>query len=152
MVIIMNKRFLLFLVVAIILGTFIGHYFYNETNAKSVFADDDFIFLQQGVYTNKENMEENTKRIDPKVVVEEDNKFYVYVGITKEKKNAQKLKKFYEKMGYDIYEKSIPVVSSEFKNNLEQFDMLLAKTTKEEEIITINEVILANYEQTLQKN
>lgn len=148
----MNKRFLFFLVVTIALGTFVGQYFYNETNAKSVFADNDFIFLQQGVYTNKENMEENTKRMDPKVVIEEDNKFYVYVGITKLEKNAQKLKKIYEEKGYDIYEKNIPITSSEFINNLEQFDALLSKTKKEEEIMSINEVILANYEQTIQKN
>lgn len=152
LVIIMNKKFLFSLVVAISLGTVVGKYCYDETAAKTVFHEDDLIFLQQGVYTDKENMEENTKRIDPKVVVHEDHKYYVYVGITKKQKNAEKLKKIYEKKGYDIYEKKQSTSSEEFKNNLEQFDLLLDKAEKEEELISINEVILANYEQTLQKS
>jgi len=152
LVIIMNKKFLFAFICAIALGTIVGKYFYNETSAKTVFLEDDIIFLQQGVYTNKKNMEENIKRIDPKVVVEDGNKFYVYVGITKNKKNAQKIKAIYEKKGYDIYEKNLSVTGEEFKNNLEQFDLLLEKASKEEEIMTINEVVLANYEQTLQKS
>ena len=99
----MNKKFLFSLVVAIALGTVVGRYFYNETSAKTVFGEDELIFLQQGVYTDKKNMEENIKRIDPKVVVKEQDKYYVYVGITKSKKNAEKIKKVYEKKGYDIY-------------------------------------------------
>lgn len=151
-VMIMNKKFLFSLVVAIGLGTFVGKYFYDETNAKSVFKEEEVIFLQQGVYTDKVNMEENTKRIDPKVVVKEKDKYYVYVGITKKKENAKKIKNIYEQLGYDIYEKNQSIFSTEFKNNLEQFDLLLEKTKKEEEIQTINEVILANYEQSLQKS
>ena len=46
----------------------------------------------------------------------------------------------------------MPNESSEFKSNLEQFDLLLTKTTKEEDLMSINEVVLANYEQTLQKS
>ena len=148
----MNKKFLFSLVVAIALGTVVGRYFYNETSAKTVFGEDELIFLQQGVYTDKKNMEENIKRIDPKVVVKEQDKYYVYVGITKSKKNAEKIKQVYEKKGYDIYEKMMQNESSEFKSNLEQFDLLLTKTTKEEELMSINEVVLANYEQTLQKS
>ncbi len=148
----MNKKFLFSLVVAILLGTAVGKYFYNETSAKTVFQEDEIIFLQQGVYTDKNNMEENIKRIDPKVVVHNEDKYYVYVGITKNQKNAQKIKDIYDKKGYDIYEKVLSVSSEEFKNNVEQFDLLLEKATKEEEIMTINEVILANYEQTLQKS
>lgn len=148
----MNKKFLFSLVVAIALGTVVGKYFYNETNAQTVFKEGEIIFLQQGVYTDKKNMEENIKRIDPKVIVEEDDKFYVYVGITKSKKNAEKIKALYEKKGYDIYEKNIAVSNEEFKNNLEQFDLLLNRAEKEEEITPINEVILANYEQILQKS
>lgn len=149
---IMNKKFLFSLAVAILLGTVVGKYFYKENNTKTVFHENDIIFLQQGVYTDKKNMEDNIKRIDPKIVVEEQDKYYVYVGITKNQKNADKIKEIYEKKGYDIYEKKIPISNEEFKNNLEQFDLLLDKTTKEEELISINEVILANYEQTLQKS
>jgi len=140
------------LVVAIALGTFTGKYFYDETSAKSVFQEDECIFLQQGVYTDRKNMEENTRRIDPKVVVKERNRYYVYVGITKSEENAKKLKKIYSQQGYDIYEKNISISSLEFKNNLEQFDLLLGKAKRVEEIQSINEVILANYEQILQKS
>lgn len=140
------------LLLAVSLGTVVGKYFYQETNAKTVFQDEKLIFLQQGVYTNKENMEENSRRIDPKIVVEENEKYYVYVGITGDEKNAQKLKEIYQNQGYEIYEKKVDVSNQEFKSNLDQFDLLLSKTNKEEELLSINEVILANYEQILQKS
>ena len=123
LVIIMNKRFLIFLFLAIVLGTITGKYVYGKENTEDVFQEGELIFLQQGVYTNKENMQENSKRIDPKIVVKEDDKYYVYVGITGKEENAKKLKELYEKMGGPIYQKKLNVSNLEFKNNLQQFDL-----------------------------
>ncbi len=145
------RRFFIVLVTAVILGTFLGRYMEQKVNMQSVFQEENFIFLQQGVYTNKEHMEENSRKLDPKLVVFEDGKYYVYVGITKEKENAVKLEKIYEKKGYPVIERTGTVSNLEFENNLEQFDLLLKQTKKEEEILSINEVILSSYEQSLQK-
>lgn len=146
------KKTLLLGLVAIILGLIVGHFLHDNTSIVDVFKEgNSYYFLQEGVYQSKQTMEENTKKLTPKTVDYVDGKYYVYLGITRNKENADKIKKIYEKKGYPIYIKEQNLVSEEFLNNLSQFDMLIENTKEEEEILTIEEVILSNYEQIMQK-
>ena len=97
-------------------------------------------------------MEENIKNMDLKVVDELDNKYYVYLGITKDESIAKKLKEIYESQGYQIYIKEVSLSNEEFNNNVTQFDLLINATTSEKEILTIEKVVLANYEEIIKKN
>ena len=103
---------------------------------------DIYYFLEEGVYVNQEGI---PNHLTPKVVNYEDNRYYVYVGITKEKEVAEKIKEIYKEKGYlvSIKEKIIP--SREFLENVSQFDLLVENAKTEEEILKIEEVILANY-------
>ena len=38
-------------------------------------------------------MEENTQNISPKIINYDNNKYYVYIGITKDEENAKKIKR-----------------------------------------------------------
>ena len=69
------------------------------------------------------------------------------MGITKNYNNAKKIKKMYNDKGYNIYQKEKNIKSDEFLNNVEQFDVLVENTKKEQDISTIQEVILSNYEE-----
>ena len=109
----------------------------------------NIIFLQEGIYSNEKNMLENTKELDSKLVINENNKYYVYLGITKEEKIAQKIKNIYQNKGYSLYIKEINISNEEFYNNVTQFDLLINNTNKENEILTIEEVVLANYEEII---
>ena len=42
--------------------------------------------------------------------------------------------------------------NEEFNNNVTQFDLLINATTSEKEILTIEKVVLANYEEIIKKN
>ena len=42
--------------------------------------------------------------------------------------------------------------NQEFVNSLEQFDVLMANTDKEEDIISVNEAILSSYEEIILGN
>lgn len=53
----------------------------------------------------------------------------------------------YNDKGYNIYQKEKNIKSDEFLNNVEQFDVLVENTKKEQDISTIQEVILSNYEE-----
>lgn len=103
-------------------------------------------FLEEGVYSTKESLESNTKDINPKLVIQDDNKYHVYVGITSNFDNASKIKKMYKDKGYSIYEKEIEVDNSEFTSNISQFDILLESSKNDSDISTIEEVVLSNYE------
>lgn len=111
-----------------------------------------YYFIQEGVYSSKEIMSENTKDILIKTVDVLNNKQYVYLGITRDSNNAKKIKAIYEKKGYQIYIKEQNLSNEEFYNNVTQFDLLINGTNKESEILTIEEVVLANYEELIKKD
>ena len=110
-----------------------------------------YYFLQEGVYSNKENLQNNLKKLNNKVIDYKNNKYYVYIGITKDLEVANKLKEIYNQKGIKIYQKKKDIKSEEFSANVEQFDLLIKETKEEEQILTIEEVVLANYEEIIKK-
>lgn len=108
---------------------------------------EQLYFLQQGVYSSIDSMKENTSSLAYYIYNEEDGKYYVYVGITKDKNNLEKLKGFYQNKGYDIYIKSIEISNQEFLEVFNQYEQLLQKTTNESAISAIESSVLAKYEE-----
>lgn len=138
-----------FLGLGILLGTKIYH---AKDSISNVFSEGTiYYFLQEGVYTSKEIMEENTKDINIKAIDYKNDKYYVFVGITKEEMIAKKIKTLYENDGYQIYIKEMKFSNEEFNHNVEQFDLLINSATNKNEILTIEEVVLANYEEIIKK-
>lgn len=150
----MKKTFLLS-IVFIILGASIGILFREKYQEQilNVFSEGKiYYFLQEGIYSSKEIMTENTKDLDVKLINEENNKYYVYLGITRSEENAKKIKEIYKNKGYQLYIKEINLSNEEFFNNVTQFDLLIENSETEEEILTIEEVVLANYEEIIKKS
>ena len=116
----MKKTFLLS-IFFISLGTIFGSFLHNnyEVNLLSSFNEGkQYYFIQEGVYSNEEIMLENTKDIEVKLINEENNKYYVYLGITKDEENAKKIKEIYTNKGYQIYIKEVSLANEEFYNNV----------------------------------
>ena len=135
----MKKTFLLS-IFFITLGTILGIFLRNsyKDNLLGAFGEGKiYYFLQEGVYSNKDIMTENTKDLNIKLVNEENGKYYVYLGITRDEENVKKIKEIYNTKGYQLYIKEINLSNEEFYNNVTQFDLLIKNTTKEEEILTI---------------
>lgn len=149
----MKKTFLLS-IIFIALGTSLGIFLRSnyQDNLISAFSEGKiYYFLQEGIYSNKEIMNENTKDLDVKLINEEGGKYYVYLGITRDEQNAKKIKEIYKNRGYQLYIKEINLSNEEFFNNVTQFDLLIKNTDNDEEILTIEEVVLANYEEIIKK-
>lgn len=142
------KKTLIFMTIAILLGGFSGKLLFSEyENTSYVFKEGKKLyFLQEGVYSSKESLDSNTKEINPKLVITNNDKYYVYVGITGSSNNASKIKQLYNEKGYSIYEKEMKVNNLEFINNIDQFDILLDNASSDQDISTIQEVVLSNYE------
>ena len=136
-------------VLSIILGGICGKFLYQKyEDASFVFNAEDIVyFLQEGVYSSYDSLERNIKDINPKLVVKDNGKYYVYVGISKSKEGAEKIQKIYANKGYSIYQKEIEVEDTAFLANLEQYDILLESAKTEDDILTIAEVVLSNYEE-----
>lgn len=148
------KKTILISLIFIFLGGALGFILTKnyQNNIMGVFNENKtYYFLQEGVYSNYNIMNENTKNLTAKLINEEDGKYYVYLGITRDFENAKKIKDIYSEMGYQIYLKEIGLSDEEFLNNVEQFDLLIKNTDKKNEILTIEEVVLANYEEIIKK-
>ena len=133
----------------ILLGYYLGTFIFNEHNINKYKNQEKYYFLQEGVYSNKENLQTNLNSLNNKIVDKKNNKYYVYVGITKDLEVAEKIMKIYESDGYNIYIKEKYLSSEEFKNNVEQFDILIKDNSDISNILTIEEVVLANYEEII---
>ena len=57
--------------------------------------------------------------------------------------------KIYEDDGYNIYIKEKYLSNEEFYNNVTQFDLLIKDSNDTSNILTIEEVVLANYEEII---
>ena len=146
------KKKIFYSIIILITGIIVGRNIYLSKSMQTFSNKDIYYFIQEGVYSSKSIMEENIKNMDLKVVDELDNKYYVYLGITKDESIAKRLKEIYESQGYQIYIKEVYLSNEEFNNNVTQFDLLINATTSEKEILTIEKVVLANYEEIIKKN
>ena len=149
------KKTLKISIFSIALGTIAGiilNNTYKEKLSNSFLNEEKtYYFIQEGVYSSTSSMQENTKDLLVKTVDSKNDKQYVYLGITRDEKNAKKLKEIYENKGYQIYIKEQNLSNEEFYNNVTQFDILINSTNKESEILTIEEVVLANYEELIKR-
>lgn len=152
-VMVMNKKIILSVVFTMLLGIATAKVVYSKTiSSYDKKSNNTVYFLQLGVYTNKNSMQLDTKSIENKIVTQENDKYYVYVGISKSKKNLEKISKLYKNDGYSLYIKEMSVLNNEFLVNLEQFDKLIESAKTNEEINTINMVILSSYEEIVIKS
>ena len=144
------RKTILCMLIAVLLGSICGNIIYKKYDTSKKIAKDyqEVYFLEEGVYNSKESLTNNTKDLNPKLVINKDNKYYVYVGITKDLYNASKIKKLYNKQGYKIYNKIKKVSNKQFIDNVNQFDMLMMNANNSD-IFTIEKVILSNYEELI---
>ena len=112
----------------IIIGFLLGQFLFGEKIEliKSLQKKDTYYFLEEGIY-------------------------YAYIGITRDKEVLEKLKSIYKGKNIDVNVKEINLESQEFKNNVEQFDLLIKQTNDVSQILTIEEVVIANYEEIIKK-
>lgn len=128
-------------------GLVVGNNLYNKVDLSSiqVFNEkDNYYLLQEGIYSTKEAMQSETRDLT-KVYEEKNGKYYVYVGITSNKDNAEKIENIYKDLGFNIKINEINLTDEEFINNMKQLDILIDNTNNKDEILTIEEVVLSNF-------
>lgn len=75
-----------------------------------------------------------------------------YLAITKDIEVVERLQEIYQsqKVKVSVVEKNLS--SKELNNNINQFDSLIKSSEKIEDILTIEKVVLANYQKIRSKN
>ena len=77
------------------------------------------------------------------------NKFYLYLGISLEKENLDKVQTYYDQEDKTTYIKALTFTDNTFINHLSQWDVLLSNASSKEELLAICKVVLADYEETV---
>lgn len=149
----MYKRFIFSLIIAIVSGALLGHTLFEKfkEEEQTVFNDmSPIYFLREGVYDNLEYALTSANKFDTKIIVKEKAKYYLYLAISKSEDNLASIKKIYNDKNLVVETKNIS--NESFLTALEQMENLFKKASSDEEKLTIEKVILANYEELVLKN
>lgn len=131
-----------------LMSKFILDQYDNTTNEiKTSLTKDTVYFYQQGVYSSKESMEENVNNVQYYIYNIDDNKYYVYIGMTAKEENKEKLQEYFKNIGYETYIKEYEITDQQFLEVLQQYDLMLEKTDDSNTISAICSQVLAKYEE-----
>ena len=147
------KKYLVTFSMALIIGFFLANFFikqYDDYQGIKVSSTGNTLyFIQYGVFSSLDSMEENTISLQNYVYNEEDNLYYVYVGITSLEENAEKIVEFYKNNGYDAIIKEFDIVNEEFVESLKTYDDVLKNTEDETAIASVINQVLIKYEEVV---
>ena len=145
----MKMNFIIPIICICLLSFLAADLVYQKYLETTSLYEGNVYFLQQGVYTDKSNIKNISANY---ITVEEENKYYTYLGMTMDKELAEKIKEIYEKKEVPVNIKLENITNQEFLNELGKYDVLLKNTEEFSQIENILETILSTYEETLRDN
>src|SRR5699024_3938124 len=114
----------------------------NEEIIASTFKEKNIYFLQIGAFREYKSVDIFSKTLPNYLVSEEDDLYIIYVGITMDKANLDKLINLYNKKGFSTFTKVKTIKNTKFLNMLEKYDALLSESEDYDMIININKQVL----------
>lgn len=145
----MKYKFLIPIALSIVIGLFFGKVFFDNYKSSSltVFDEKDKVYmLQIGVYSSEEKMASSFENYDKFLYIEKDDGIHLYVGITKDKEIASRIKDYYEKKGYSIYIKESILDNQSFLSILGEYDKIIG-ITGDNDLKGIEEIVISNYKE-----
>jgi len=147
------KKYLFTFFVALIVGFFLFSFFINQyddyTGIKVSSNGNELYFIQYGVFSTLESMEQETINLENYVYNINENMYYVYVGITSIGDNANKIVEYYKNLGYETIIKKYSINNSKFIEELNNFDTILSKTSDKTAIASLINQVLIKYEEVV---
>ena len=147
------KKYFKAIFVSLIIGFFLSYFFltqYKDFKGITVSNEgDEYYFLSNGEYSSKEEMEQSGVNLENSVYRKDGVNYYMYVGITKNKDNAEKMKNYYASKNINVEIKDFYISSNAFKEAIDNLDNILINSNDE---IVITEIInqgLNKYEEII---
>lgn len=148
----MKIKFLIPIIFSIVIGFLLGQVFFSEYNNESLTAFNEgetVYFIQLGVYQNINNIKENLSNYEEFLIELEKDGYHVYAGITKIKKQAERIKVYYESLGNNVYIKERKLTNNPFLNILDEYDKITTIASNDDDLISIERIVLSNYEEMI---
>ena len=108
--------------IAIVLGFISAQIVYSTYRNNLSSSSYNAYLLQIASFENVDSISSDMKDNADYLIVNENNMYNVYVGITTDLSNANKIKNIYEKKDIEVYIKPTVINNIEFVSNLEQYD------------------------------
>ncbi len=147
------KKYLLIIMVSLIVGFLLSNYVlrqYDEYQGIKVYNNGEMLyFIEYGVFDNYEELENNTINLENYIYQIDNNKYYVYIGITKDNEVLDKITKYFKNLNYDTKTKEFYITNDKFIKAIENNDAVLLLT---DDNVVIGEVIsqgLSTYEEVV---
>lgn len=147
------KKYFKAILISLIIGFFLSYFFltqYKDFKGITVSTEgDEYYFLSNGEYSSKEEMEQSGVNLENYVYRKDGVNYYMYVGITKNKDNAEKMKNYYASKNINVEIKDFYISSNKFKEAIDNLDNILINSNDE---IVITEIInqgLNKYEEII---
>ena len=138
----MKKVFVFSITIGIIFSLLLILNYKKNINDKETY--ETLYFIQTAAYKTIQNVSKITKNLDNYIVIkEEDDLYHVYIAITKNKKNLQKIKEFYTKNGNNIYVREKIVRCKSFLNEIDNYEVLLESSNN---ILLVEKEILKSFD------
>lgn len=145
------KKYLLTIIISLLVGFLLSFYMlkeYESIDIIPVFNTKETAYLvQQGVYSSMESMQENTSHLTDYIYSVIDNMYYVYIGISLESDNVEKIQEYYKNKDINTIIKTTTISDNDLINSLKQYDMVLKETAEEETIKEIIKQTLSKYKE-----
>lgn len=145
------KKYLTTIIISILVGFLLSYYMlkeYESVDIIPVFNVKETAYLvQQGVYSSMESMQENTAHLTDYIYSVIDDMYYVYIGISLDSSNVNKLQEYYKNKDINTIIKTTTLTDQEFIEILRQYDMVLNNTSDEDTIKEICKQVLSKYKE-----
>ena len=138
--------------IAIVLGFISAQIVYSTYRNNLSSSSYNAYLLQIASFENVDSISSDMKDNADYLIVNENNMYNVYVGITTDLSNANKIKNIYGKKDIEVYIKPTVINNIEFVSNLEQYDLLISEVENEDNLISISDVVLSSYEEIVLGN
>lgn len=151
------KKYIYSIFLAILVGLAFGKFMLNQyQNPNSIIPviSNSFkiYFLELGSYDSEEQMKKSTSEFPYYIYMLKNGKYYVYIGITKNEENLEKIKGYYEEKGYVITVRDYKIENEAFLTVLEQYDTLLLESEDASIIEGVCSQVLTKYEELVLKD
>ena len=137
---------------SIIIGLCLAKFMFNQynynANISTVFKNSEKIyFVMYGIYSSKDEMEQSCSNLKSYIYSLDNDKYYVYLALTKNLENFNKLKGYFNRVGYDVSERILNISNDSYIDLLDQYDMLLSKTNDDDVIEAIASQTITKYKE-----
>lgn len=146
------KKYIIPIILSIAIGFYLGisllKQYKTAKELTAVFNSgiSEIYFVREGEYDSFEEMQKAMIKFPYYIHTSKDGKYYSYLGMSTNIENANKIKGYYDNLGYSTIVEEIGVSNTDFIDVLEEYDKLLA-TSNDTTISSICSQILVKYEE-----